>query len=453
MVGPNRLFLAYIEQVLPSLGEAGVEMASLGDLVGGIRIGDHRDLEEVSRLKGDLRMVKFLARSAKIRQRSLREDLRIGYGVQWLHITVEQTAQIVKEAQRRYRTHNAARRYVEEEFYSTLALSSNEPLDHRTVQDRLKGQIAIREALDWIWPVLTPSQLLNDVFGSHALIKAADPRLSEEEVNSLYKTRESSSKEIFWSAGDAALLDEARAVLGPRPGKREEDSIRTFGHIVVDEIQDLSPMDLRMLSRRSLNGSMTVVGDIAQATGAWAHQNWESILRHLPDRKEAHMRELTIGYRIPAPLMELAANVLLEAAPDLKPPSSVRADGEPPIFVQVDVSFDFLSEVIIGELKKADSGNLAVVAANSQVEEIEILLNEAGIVFGRPNRRGLDEQVAVVPVGLVKGLEVDVVIVVEPKRIIEEQTQWMRALYVALTRATKRVVVVHAEELPANMQN
>ena len=453
VVGPNRLFLAYIEQVLPSLGEAGVEMASLGDLVGGIRIGDHRDLEEVSRLKGDLRMVKFLARSAKIRQRFLREDLRIGYGVQWLHITVEQTAQIVKEAQGRYRTHNAARRYVEEEFYSTLALSSNEPLDHRTVQDRLKGQIAIREALDWIWPVLTPSQLLNDVFGSHALIKAADPRLSEEEVNSLYKTRESSSKEIFWSAGDAALLDEARAVLGPRPGKREEDSIRTFGHIVVDEIQDLSPMDLRMLSRRSLNGSMTVVGDIAQATGAWAHQNWESILRHLPDRKEAHMRELTIGYRIPAPLMELAANVLLEAAPDLKPPSSVRADGEPPIFVQVDVSFDFLSEVIIGELKKADSGNLAVVAANSQVEEIEILLNEAGIVFGRPNRRGLDEQVAVVPVGLVKGLEVDVVIVVEPKRIIEEQTQGMRALYVALTRATKRVVVVHAEELPANMQN
>ena len=453
VVGPNRLFLAYIEQVLPSLGEAGVEMASLGDLVGGIRIGDHRDLEEVSRLKGDLRMVKFLARSAKIRQRFLREDLRIGYGVQWLHITVEQTAQIVKEAQRRYRTHNAARRYVEEEFYSTLALSSNEPLDHRTVQDRLKGQIAIREALDWIWPVLTPSQLLNDVFGSHALIKAADPRLSEEEVNSLYKTREYSSKEIFWSAGDAALLDEARAVLGPRPGKREEDSIRTFGHIVVDEIQDLSPMDLRMLSRRSLNGSMTVVGDIAQATGAWAHQNWESILRHLPDRKEAHMRELTIGYRIPAPLMELAANVLLEAAPDLKPPSSVRADGEPPIFVQVDVSFDFLSEVIIGELKKADSGNLAVVAANSQVEEIEILLNEAGIVFGRPNRRGLDEQVAVVPVGLVKGLEVDVVIVVEPKRIIEEQTQGMRALYVALTRATKRVVVVHAEELPANMQN
>ena len=453
VVGPNRLFLAYIEQVLPSLGEAGVEMASLGDLVGGIRIGDHRDLEEVSRLKGDLRMVKFLARSAKIRQRFLREDLRIGYGVQWLHITVEQTAQIVKEAQRRYRTHNAARRYVEEEFYSTLALSSNEPLDHRTVQDRLKGQIAIREALDWIWPVLTPSQLLNDVFGSHALIKAADPRLSEEEVNSLYKTRESSSKEIFWSAGDAALLDEARAVLGPRPGKREEDSIRTFGHIVVDEIQDLSPMDLRMLSRRSLNGSMTVVGDIAQATGAWAHQNWESILRHLPDRKEAHMRELTIGYRIPAPLMELAANVLLEAAPDLKPPSSVRADGEPPIFVQVDVSFDFLSEVIIGELKKADSGNLAVVAANSQVEEIEILLNEVGIVFGRPNRRGLDEQVAVVPVGLVKGLEVDVVIVVEPKRIIEEQTQGMRALYVALTRATKRVVVVHAEELPANMQN
>ena len=148
VVGPNRLFLAYIEQVLPSLGEAGVEMASLGDLVGGVRVGDHRDPEEVSRLKGDLRMVKFLARSAKIRQRPLREDFRIGYGVQWLHITVEQTAQIVAEAQRRYRTHNAARRFIEEEFYFTLASSSNEPLDHRTVGERLKGQMAIREALD-----------------------------------------------------------------------------------------------------------------------------------------------------------------------------------------------------------------------------------------------------------------------------------------------------------------
>ena len=200
VVGPNRLFLAYIEQVLPSLGEAGVEMASLGDLVGGVRVEDRRDPEEVSRLKGDLRMVKFLARSAKIRQRSLREDFRIGYGIQWLHITVEQTAQIVAEAKRRYRTHNAARRFVEEEFYSTLALSSNEPLDYRTVEERLKGQMPVREALDWMWPVLTPSQLLNDVFGSQALIKAADPKLTEEQVKSLYKTREPSSKEIRWSA-------------------------------------------------------------------------------------------------------------------------------------------------------------------------------------------------------------------------------------------------------------
>ena len=164
------------------------------------------------------------------------------------------------------------------------------------------------------------------------------------------------------------------------------------------------------------------------------------------------MCELTIGYRIPAPLMELAANVLQEAAPGLNPPSSVRAEGEPPVFVKVDGSLDLLSEVVTEEQKKADSGNLAIVAANSQIGEIESVLDNAEIVFGRPNRRGLDEQLAVVPVGLVKGLEVDVVIVVEPKRIIEEQVQGMRALYVALTRATKRVVVVHAEELPSNMQ-
>ena len=120
--------------------------------------------------------------------------------------------------------------------------------------------------------------------------------------------------------------------------------------------------------------------------------------------------------------------------------------------MQVDDSLDLLSEVVTEEQKKADSGNLAIVAANSQIGEIESVLDNAEIVFGRPNRRGLDEQLAVVPVGLVKGLEVDVVIVVEPKRNIEEQIQGMRALYVALTRATKRVIVVHAEELPSNMQ-
>ncbi len=449
VVGPNRLFLAYIEQVLPSLGEAGVQLATLGDMVGGVRIDDRRDVEAVSRLKGDLRMVRLVSRAVRTRQRPLRDDVRVGHGLQWLTVSTSVTSRIVTEARRRFRTHNAARRFVEAEFFTALADSGRSDLDPEGLRERLRGEPVIREALEWMWPVLSPAQLLNDLFGSRALLRAADPALTDDEVDSLYRPRVPLPDDILWSASDATLLDEARAVLGPRPGRRDEDSVRTYGHIVVDEIQDLSPMDLRMLDRRSLNGSMTVVGDIAQATGAWAHDGWDSILDHLPARRPARRNELTVGYRIPAPLMEVATRVLALAAPDLVPPQSVRADGDPPRYVPI-VDFEAdLAAAVRTELEAVDAGNLAVIAAGSQIAGIEAALTAAGVDFGRPTRRGLDHRVAVVPVALVKGLEVDAAIVVEPARIVREQVQGLRALYVALTRATRRVAVLHAEPLPS----
>ncbi|MBQ90431.1 MAG: AAA family ATPase [Acidimicrobiaceae bacterium] len=448
VVGPNRLFLAYIEQVLPSLGEAGIELATLSDVVGGVRVDDRHDAESVSRLKGDLRMVRFVARAARTRQRSLRRDLRVGYGVQWLRITVEETERIVAEARRRFRTHNAARRYVEQEFFSTLAESARADLDPGAVRERLRGELPVREALEWMWPVMTPAQLLNDLFGSRALLRAADSSLTADDVESLFRPRAADVDNIRWSASDAPLLDEARAVLGPRPGRREQDAVRTYGHIVVDEVQDLSPMELRMLERRSLNGSMTVVGDIAQATGAWAHDGWESILDHLPDKRPSQRHELTVGYRIPGPLMDLAGRVLAVAVPDLTPPVAVRGDGEEPRFVAVEDVAASVAEVVSEESAAVEKGNVAVIVAASQVAEVEAALEAAGVEFGRPTRRGLDAPVAVVPVTLVKGLEVDAAVVVEPARIVAEQVQGLRALYVALTRATRRVAVVHAEPLP-----
>ncbi|MEC9033893.1 MAG: ATP-binding domain-containing protein [Actinomycetota bacterium] len=450
VVGPNRLFLAYIEQVLPSLGEAGVEMASLADLIDRAWVDDRRDTEEISRLKGDLRMVRFISRAIRTRQRPLREDFRIGHGVQWLYLSAEKSAEIVSEARRRFRTHNAARRFVEAEFFQELALSGRESLDPKGLAERLRGDIQIREALEWMWPVLTPAQLLNDCFGSRALIRAADPKLTEREVEALYRPRSKIAEEVRWTASDASLLDEARAALGARPGRRDLEAIRTYGHIVVDEIQDLSPMDLRMLERRSLNGSMTVVGDIAQATGAWAHNDWDSILEHLPDRRPVNQYELTVGYRIPAPLMDIAAKVLVEVAPNLTPARSVRSDGDPPRFIsaQLNDQQTGLIQVIKDELNAVGTGNLAVIVAASQIEEIEELLSINKIDFGRPTRAGLDSSVTVVPVGLVKGLEVDAAVVVEPRRIAEEQEQGLRALYVALTRATKRVAIIHSDSLP-----
>ena len=452
VVGPNRLFLAYIEQVLPSLGEAGVQMATLGDVVGGVRVGDRREQAEVGRLKGDLRMVRFVSKAVRTRQRPMRADLRIGHGLQWLVLPVEESQRIVDQARRRYRTHNAARKFVEAEFYEALVASGRGDLDPEALRERLRGELSVREALEWMWPVLTPAQLLNDLLGSRALIRSADPSLTTEQVDALYRERVTQPDDLLWTASDAPLLDEARAVLGARPGRREEDTVRTYGHIVIDEVQDLSPMDLRMLDRRSLNGSMTVVGDIAQATGAWAHDDWEGILRHLPNRRPPVRHELTVGYRIPGPLMDVAARVLAVAAPDLAPPRSVRGDGDPPRFVALTgeqaEKLDGLAEVVRSELEAVGAGNLAVVTTDSQAADVEDALERAGIAYGRPTRQGLDAQVAVVPVGLVKGLEVDGAVVVEPARMVRERAQGLRALYVALTRATRRVAIVHAEPLP-----
>jgi DNA helicase IV len=462
VVGPNRLFLAYIEQVLPSLGEAGVELAVLGDLVGNVRF-DGRDPEPVARVKGDLRMAPVIVRAVRDRERPLRSDLRVGYGVRSLWLTVEQSESIIREGRRRFRTHNGARRFVESEVFAGLAASHpTDDLDPEQVRDRLRDSVEVREALAWMWPILTPAQLLHDLYGSRALLRsAARGRFTDDEIDLLQRPRRVTADDVLWTDSDAALLDEARELLGPRPGKKQEDAIRTYGHIVVDEAQDLSPMDLRVLTRRSLNGSMTVVGDIAQSTGAWAHNSWDEILEHLPDRREPRLAELTVGYRIPAPMMSLAARVLTHAAPGLKPPRSVRQDGQPPRIVRalegpdgptVARLGDRVVEVVRSELDIADAGNIAVICPASLVGPIGDTFDAAGLEYGRATRRGLDAQLTVVPVGLVKGLEVDAAIVVEPARIISEEAQGMRALYVALTRATKRLSVVHAEPLPEVLQ-
>jgi DNA helicase IV len=321
----------------------------------------------------------------------------------------------------------------------------------------LRSAIEVREALEWMWPVLTPAQLLNDLFGSAALLQlAGHDLLDADEIAALERPRAALVADAVFTSDDVPLLDEARAVLGGRPRKREDEDFRTYGHIVVDEAQDLSPMQLRMLTRRSLNGSMTVVGDIAQATGAWAHANWDEIAALLPDRRPSRRAELTIGYRIPAQNMAVAARVLAAAAPDLAPPRSIREGGEPPRFVAVEHangSSDELcaavARVAIEELAAVGNGNVAVITPWSLVEAVSAALDAAGVAHGQANRHGLDQQVTIVPVTLAKGLELDASVVVEPAAIVADEPQGLRALYVALTRATKRLAVVHAAPLPA----
>jgi DNA helicase IV len=455
VVGPNRLFLGYIEQVLPSLGEAGVELAVLADLVPEDRIQGY-DRGLTARVKGDLRMARVLGRAVRDRGRRLRSDLVLGYGLQHLRLTRAASAHIVDEARRRYRRHNAARKFVDAEVFAALAASGRGDLDPGEVRDRLRHEPAVREALEWMWPVLTPSDLLHDLFGSRALLRSAGRGvLRDDEADALQRPRAERGHDVVFTNDDAPLLDEARAILGPKPRRKRagehDDEVRTYGHIVVDEAQDLSPMQLRMLERRSLNGSMTIVGDIAQATGQWAHESWDEILEHLPKKRAARRAELTIGYRLPAPNMALAARVLRVAAPELAPPRSIREDGSPPRIVRVGPHGSLPDAIVDAtqvELESVAPGQVAVVCPQSMVEAVSAALSAGGIEHGQATRHGLDQQVTVVPVGLVKGLELDAALVIEPAAIVAEEAQGLRALYVALTRATKRLAVVHQRDLP-----
>ena len=451
VVGPNRLYLRYIERVLPSLGEAGVELALLGDLIPET-MGEARGDQLANRVKGDLRMVQVLAKAVRDRQRPLREDLEVGFGLMTLRVSAATTQQIVRGARRRARTHNAGRRFVETGLWEALAASARGELDPGTVQQRLRGNEVVRVALERMWPVLTPADLLRDLFGSRPLIKlAAGDVLSDEEQASLQQARGEHADDGRWTLADVPLLDEARSLLGPRPRSQEEDEFRTYGHIVVDEAQDLSPMQLRMLARRSLGGSMTIVGDIAQATGPWAPSSWQEVLRHLPSRRGHRLRELSIGYRTPASIMTLANRVLAVAAPDLTPPSAVREGEAEPIVVEVEDASALASRVAAIAAEERDAvgeGNVAVIVPDSLVGPIGDAMTAAGVEHGEAARVGIDAQVNLVPVRLVKGLELDSVVVVEPSLIVEEEPQGLRSLYVALTRATKRLAVVHAQPLP-----
>ncbi|MBP6487230.1 MAG: AAA family ATPase [Ilumatobacteraceae bacterium] len=465
VIGPNRVFLRYIERVLPSLGEAGVEQVVLADLVHDVQWAryaiDPPDNQMAARVKGDLRISLVIDKAVTDRERPLRDDLVVPFRTGYVRLRAAESARIVRAAQRRFRKHNAARRWVEGEVWAAMAAGwHDEAVTVAHVKEAVRALPEVRAALERMWPVLSPAQLLHDLYGSRALLKLAGAKhLSEAEYLSLYRDREADVVDVRWTEHDVAILDEARSYLGARPAKGtlkpdEADEIRTYGHIVVDEVQDLTPMQLRMVSRRSLNGSMTVVGDIAQATGALAPDDWDDILRHLPATRGARVIGLSVGYRIPAQIMELANKVMMAATPSLRAPTSVRAGDEHPEYVHVAGSE--LLTAVVAATKDLDAdvgeGNIAIVVPDAMFEAVSGALAAAGIEHGKATRTGLEMGITVVPVSVVKGLELDGVVVVEPADIVAGEQQGLRALYVALTRSTKRLTIVHAKPLPAAMQ-
>jgi DNA helicase IV len=445
--------------VLPSLGESGVREAVLADLVNDVRYGAV-DAPVARRVKGDLRIVDVLKRAIRARQRPLKEQFELPFGGSVLRLGPAETARVVKEAQRRTKRHNELCRAVEGELVSMLMPSMrDQEYTLATARSRLREIPEFRALVFRIWPSLGPAELLRDLFGSKALLKIAGRDiLTDAEIESLYRPRAESLDSATFSDADVALLDEARHLLGPKPRKggvvEESDDIETYGHIVVDEVQDLTPMQLRMVERRSLNGAMTVVGDIAQATGPFAPGDWSDVLALLPKNRDASVATLSVGYRIPRQIMEFAGKLLPTAAPQQTPPTAVReGDAEPRIVSSATKSLmvDVVNEArtLVAELS---DGRVGIVCPDALVDAISVALTDAGVNFGRAGASGLEASLTVVPVSVVKGLEMDGVVVVEPTDIYESSDAGPRGLYVALTRSTQRLVVVHSRALPHELR-
>jgi DNA helicase IV len=468
VVGPNPTFLRYIEHVLPSLDESGVELSTVTGLFSGEKPTATEDLA-TARIKGDARMARLIAHAVVDRERPLRHTVEVPFGPQILRITPHVSAEVVAATKRRPGTHNARRRSLEATLWRRLldqvtsggeAPGSSAAAEDQLTADELGQHLRRRpevvEALERMWPLLTPQNFLQDLFGAPPLIDlAGGDVLSTAERARLHRPRDADAP-IAWTEADIALLDEARALLGPatrrvRPDAEEE--VRTFGHVVVDEAQDLSPMQLRMIGRRSLSGSMTVVGDIAQATGNWVPESWGDVVQHLPARRGWSLNELTLNYRTPLEIMEMARRVLEQVSSQLRPPEAVRATGRFPRIVGREpggpaVSVDGLVTETVADVLDSEDGTVGIVAPPSFLASISDALAQAGIPCGRVGLGALDERVTLLSVEDAKGLEFDTVVVVEPAALAAENPQGLRALYVAFTRATRDLIIVHSDPLP-----
>ncbi|HUZ41266.1 MAG TPA: AAA family ATPase [Acidimicrobiales bacterium] len=516
VVGPNPLFLNYIENVLPSLGESGVTLSTISGLVTNVEIRG-RDSEPVDELKGDLRMARLLARALRTRQRPLKDDIEIPIGRAVAVLRARYTEETVERARRRPGNHNQRRSAVGRELANRLANEYYERFVREGVDEvnpvselseLIRATPQFKWALERIWPRLSGQELLHDLFGAPALLRAAGQSfVSDEELSLLYRARSNSLDEVKWTKADAALIDEARVLLGPvrrprpvvKPGDNgildgidldayagdvraaalreaqrnapvssnelDEAEFVTYGHIVIDEAQDLSPMELRVLKRRDLTGSMTIVGDMGQATTASSSASWDAVLEVLDPRREPSRVDLTVSYRTPEEVLDFAAPTLRAAAPELTPPRPVRRAGHAPTVDQVsrEEFVATLVEVTRREVDAVAPGRVAVIVTGERVEEIVTILRSKGLDAIDPRdqeSKGLAADLIVLSAEGANGLEFDGVVVVEPGQIASRgaragtstTARGLRTLYVAMTRPTRRLAIVAENALPETLR-
>ncbi len=445
MVGPNRAFLSYIRNVLPALGELDVTQTTVGELIArdgpsGPLAVRGSDSEAAAVVKGDARMAEVLRRALWSSVRRPQAALMLPRGSRRWRVPAYELEELAAELRARGVRYGAARELLEHRIAHVILTqmeAAGEACDDRT-HEAVRRSRPVRSAVDAMWPKVDPVRLVFGLLSSaESLAAAAEGVLTEAEQDLIvWSPAPRGPGSARWSAADAVLVDEARDLITRTP---------SLAHVVVDEAQDLSPMECRALGRRCSTGSATVLGDLAQGTTPWAASSWESLLSNL-GKPDTGVRELSVGYRVPRQILDYASCLLGVIAPELRPASSLRAD--PGALDIVAVPDSSLGQALVTACAEAMArpGSVAVIAADPQIRFLAGVLDAAGVEHGVP---GSDSRLTLVPVTLAKGLEFDHVIVIEPARIARAEARGLQRLYVALTRAVSRLTVLHAEPLPA----
>jgi DNA helicase IV len=520
VIGPNSTFLRYIGQVLPSLGETGVLMSTIGDLYPGIS-ARRAEPATAAEVKGRLAMAGVMAAAVADREALPSAPLEVVVDRETLRLDRRTCAAARTRARRSRRPHNAARPIFAREIIDALTQQLADRLGANLLgEDNLLGaeeigdlrrevatEPGVRAVLARLWPVLTPQKLLDDLLSSDERLSAAAPELSSAERDLLRRDPGGG-----WTPADVPLLDEAAELLGeddraaraaqerdrqarvayaqgvldilardvtddPDPEiltgydmidatrlaernydeasltaaeRAAADRTWAFGHVIVDEAQELSEMAWRMLMRRCPARSMTLVGDVAQTGDLAGTSSWQRVLGPTMDDRW-RLEHLTINYRAPAEIMAVAADVLAGINPALEPPRSVRQTGIQPWQEQVPPAElpARLAVLVAAEAAAMSEGRMAVIVPASRLAELGQAVRDAapGAAVGEDPE--LTSPVVVLSVAQAKGLEFDSVLVADPQRILDDSPRGGGDLYVALTRATQRLGVVHGGDLPS----
>jgi len=430
VVGPNPAFMEYVSHVLPTLGEESVDQRAIAELVQGVEV-NRSDPLDVQRVKADVRLGKVVRRAAELASEGEAQELVVRMEGRFVGVETDEVADLLGEARAELGLTTAARerfrmnvlRRFYEDYGVRLGGQAFRAFDE--VERALRREGRLTRFLDRAWPAPKPEQVVRRLLSSREGLAEAGVELLDGTEQALLLRRNRSG----WSDADLALIDEARAVLRGPPGR--------FGHVIVDEAQDLTPMQLRMIARRAA-GAFTVLGDIAQATGPIVYDRWEELLPYLPGGERAQVEELRHAYRVPQEIMALALPLLKRIAPGVEPPLAYRIGAKPPRVVRRDPP-------LVGAYEEAarlagEEGLLAVIAPASLRGATD---GDAASLFD-------ERRIAVLTPREAKGMEFDHVIVVEPALIVAEavEGQGLRELYVALTRPTTTLVLVHSRPLP-----